>query len=144
MVWSGIALKPGTPASKPKKKVSFCGSRTYRLSTRLIKPSTSESRHKLQSTVSGRRLRWRYHRRPQGIILQRHITFHQHSTSTCPSSCTKTAIDKRYCQPPFLTDDLMDLLHLCLTSTYFTYNYKERLWDPLFPLLWLKSYQEKR
>ena len=36
----------------------------------------------------------------------------------------------------------MDLLHLCLTSTYFQYNttsnYAEQHWAPLFPLLWLK------
>ena len=41
---------------------------------------------------------------------------------------TKTAINKASYQPPLPTDDLMDLPHLCLTSTYFQYNgkhYKE-------------------
>ena len=38
--------------------------------------------------------------------------------------CTKTAINKSQYQPPLPTDDLMDLLHLCLTSTYFQYNGK--------------------
>ena len=38
--------------------------------------------------------------------------------------CTKTAINKSHYQPPLTTDDLMDLLHLCLTSTYFQYNGK--------------------
>ena len=38
--------------------------------------------------------------------------------------CTKTAINKSHYQPPLPTDDLMDLLHLCLNSTYFQYNGK--------------------
>ena len=38
--------------------------------------------------------------------------------------CTKTAINKSPYQAPLPTDDLMDLLHLCLTSTYFQYNGK--------------------
>ena len=29
-----------------------------------------------------------------------------------------------YYQPPLPTDDVMDLLHHCLTSTYFQYNDK--------------------
>ena len=37
---------------------------------------------------------------------------------------TKTAINKSHYQPPLPTDDLMDLLHLCLTSTYFQDNGK--------------------
>ena len=38
--------------------------------------------------------------------------------------CTKTAIIKSPDRPPLPTDDRMDLLHLCLTSTYFQYNAK--------------------
>ena len=38
--------------------------------------------------------------------------------------CSKTAINKSLFQPPLPADDLMDLLHLCLTSTYFKYNGK--------------------
>ena len=34
------------------------------------------------------------------------------------------AINKSPYQPPLPTDDLMDLLYLCLTSTYFQYNGK--------------------
>ena len=37
---------------------------------------------------------------------------------------TKTAITKSPYQPPLPTDNLMDLLHFCLTSTYFQYNGK--------------------
>ena len=38
--------------------------------------------------------------------------------------CIKTAINKSRYEPPLSTDDLMDLLHLCSTSTYFQYNGK--------------------
>ena len=38
--------------------------------------------------------------------------------------CTKTAINKSHYQPPLPIDDPMDLLHLCLISTYFQYNGK--------------------
>ena len=41
MGWSAIALKPGTPASKQKKRVSFGGFPTYQLSkhlTNILKP----------------------------------------------------------------------------------------------------------
>ena len=41
-----------------------------------------------------------------------------------PPDYTKTAINKAPYQPPLPTDDLMDLLHLCFTSTYFQYNGK--------------------
>ena len=37
---------------------------------------------------------------------------------------SKFFINKSHYQPPLPTDDLMDLLHLCLTSTYFQYNGK--------------------
>ena len=38
--------------------------------------------------------------------------------------CTKTAINKAPYQPPLPTDELTDLVHLSLTSTYFRYNGK--------------------
>ena len=38
--------------------------------------------------------------------------------------CPRTTINKSQYQPPLPTDELMDLLHLCLTSTYFQYNDK--------------------
>ena len=39
-------------------------------------------------------------------------------------ACTRTAINKLHYKPALPTDDLMDLLHLCLNSTYFQYNGK--------------------
>ena len=36
--------------------------------------------------------------------------------------CTETAINNSTIELPLPTDDLMDLLNLCLTSTYFQYN----------------------
>ena len=38
--------------------------------------------------------------------------------------CTETAINDSTIELPLPTDDLMDLLNLCLTSTYFQYNGK--------------------
>ena len=36
--------------------------------------------------------------------------------------CTETAINNSTIELPLPTDDLMDSLNLCLTSTYFQYN----------------------
>ena len=54
--------------------------------------------------------------------------------------CTETAITTSTVKLPLPTDDIMDLLNLCLTSTYFQYNgkhysYTEQLWARHFPLL---------
>ena len=38
--------------------------------------------------------------------------------------CTETAINNSTIELPLPTDDLMDLLNFCLTSTYFQYNGK--------------------
>ena len=38
--------------------------------------------------------------------------------------CTKTAIQQSTVELPLPTEDIMDLLNLCLTSTYFQYNGK--------------------
>ena len=38
--------------------------------------------------------------------------------------CTETAINNSTIELPLATDDLMDLLNLCLTSTYFHYDGK--------------------
>ena len=38
--------------------------------------------------------------------------------------CTETAINNSTFKLPLPTNDIMDLLNLCLTSTYFTYNGK--------------------
>ena len=78
--------KPNIPM---RPIVSFCGSPTYQLSkhfTNILKPLTDKSRQKLQSTDN---FIERYQnntntRRPQACILWRQITFHQHTTSTCP------------------------------------------------------------
>ena len=108
--------------------VSFCGSPTYQLSkhlTNILKPLTDKSRHKLQSTdnfidaIKTIQI-------PDDYKL---VSFDVKSLFTSiplqlALDCTKTAINKSHYQPPLPTDDLMDLLHLCLTSTYFQYNGK--------------------
>ena len=38
--------------------------------------------------------------------------------------CTENAIKNSAVELPLPTDDIMDLLNLCLTSTYFQYNIK--------------------
>ena len=38
--------------------------------------------------------------------------------------CTETAVNNSTTELPLPTDDLLDLLNLCLTSTYFQYNGK--------------------
>ena len=108
--------------------VSFCGSPTYQLSkhlTSILKPLTDESRHKLQSTDNF----------IDAIKTVQIPDDHKLASFDVKSlftsiplqlalDCTKTAINKSPYQPPLPTDDLMDLLHLCLTSTYFQYNGK--------------------
>ena len=108
--------------------VSFCGSPTYQLSkhlTYILKPLTDKSRHKLQSTDN-------FIDAIKTIQIpddHKLVSFDVKSLFTSiplqPAlDCTKTAINKSHYQPPLPTDDLMDLLHLCLTSTYFQYNGK--------------------
>ena len=108
--------------------VLFCGSPTYQLSkhlTSILKPLTDESRHKLQSTDNF----------IDAIIMVQIPDDHKLESFDVKSlftstplqlalDCTKTAIDKSPYQPPLPIDDIMDLLHLCLTSTYFQYNGK--------------------
>ena len=106
--------------------VSFCGSPTYQLYkhlTSILKPLTDKSRHKLQSTDNFKTVQT-----PDDHKL---VSFDIKSLFTSiplqlALDCTKTAINKSPLdyQPPLPTDDLMDLLHLCLTSTYFQYNGK--------------------
>ena len=108
--------------------VSFCGSPTYQLSkhlTNILKPLTDKSRHKLQSTDN-------FIDAIKTIQIpddHKLVSFDVKSLFTSiplqlARDCTKTAINKSHYQPPLPTDDLMDLLHLCLTSTYFQYNGK--------------------
>ena len=108
--------------------VSFCGSPTYELSkylTTILKPLTNESRHKLQSTetfidaIKTVQI-------PDDYKL---VSFDVKSLFTSiplqlALDCTATAIENSTTKLPLSTDDLMDLLNLCLTSTYFQYNGK--------------------
>ena len=106
--------------------VSFCRSPTYQLSkhlTNILKPLTDKSRHKPQSTDN-------FIDAIKTIQIpddHKLVSFDVKSLFTSiplqlALDCTKTAIKKSHYQPPLPTDDLMDLLHLCLTSTYFQYN----------------------
>ena len=117
--------KPNIPM---RPIVSFCGSPTYQLSkhlTNILKPLTDKSRHKLQSTDN-------FIDAIKTIQIpddHKLVSFDVKSLFTSiplqPAlDCTKTAINKSHYQPPLPTDDLMDLLHLRLTSTYFQYNGK--------------------
>ena len=117
--------KPNIPM---RPIVSFCGSPTYQLSkhlTNILKPLTDKSRHKLQSTDN-------FIDAIKTIQIpddHKLVSFDVKSLfASIPLQlaldCSKTAINKSHYQPPLPTDDLMDLLHLCLTSTYFQYNGK--------------------
>ena len=108
--------------------VSFCGSPNYQLSkhlTNILKAWTDKWRHKLQSTDN-------FIDAIKTIQIphdHKLVYFDVKSLFTSiplqlALDCTKTAINKSHYQPPLPTDDLMDLLHLCLTSTYFQYNGK--------------------
>ena len=115
--------KPNVPM---RPIVSFCGSPTYELSkylTTILKPLTDESRHKLQSTENFidaiKTLQV-----PDDHKL---VSFDVKSLFTSiplqlALDCTETAINNSTLQLPLLTNDLMDLLNLCLMSTYFQYN----------------------
>ena len=111
--------------------ISFFGSPTYQLFkhfTSVFKPLTDESRHKLQSTenfidaINTIQIPYDH--------LRCQINFYEHTTSNCFDR-SKTAVTRSPHQPPLATHDLMDLLHLCLTSTYCQYNgkrYKQLHW----------------
>ena len=108
--------------------VSFCGSPTYELSkylTTILKLLTNESRHKLQSTetfidpIKTVQITDDYEL----------VSFDVKSLLTSiplqlALDCTATAMKNSTTKLPLPTDDLMDLLNLCLTSTYFQYNGK--------------------
>ena len=103
--------KPNIPM---RPIVSFRGSPTYELSkylTTVLKPLTNESRHKLQSTknfIDAIKMKSLFTSIPLQLALD----------------CTAAAIKNSTTKLPLPTDDLMDLLNLCLTSTYFQYNGK--------------------
>ena len=105
--------------------VSFCGSPTYELSkylTTILKPLTEESRHKLQSTEN-------FIDDIKTVQVpddHKLVSFDVKSLFTSiplqlALDCTETAVNNSTSQLPLLTNDLMDLLKLCLTSTYFQY-----------------------
>ena len=117
--------KPNIPM---RPIVSFCGSPTYQLSkylTTVLKPLTDESRHKLQSTgnfIDAIKIV----QVPDDYKL---VSFDVKSLFTSiplqlALDCTETAINNSTIELPLPTDDSMDLLNLCLTSTYFQYNGK--------------------
>ena len=117
--------KPGFPM---RPIVSFCGSPTYQLSkylTTILQPLTDKSRHKLQSTedfidaIKTAQI-------PDDYKL---VSFDVKSLFTSiplqlALQCTETAIRQSTATLPLPTEDIMDLLNLCLTSTYFQYNGK--------------------
>ena len=107
--------------------VSFCGSPTYQLSkyvTTVLKPLTAESRHK-QSTESFIDAITTA-QKPDDYKL---VSFDMKSlfpsiSLQLPLDCSETAINNYTIELPLPTDNLMDLLNLCLASTYFQYNDK--------------------
>ena len=117
--------KPGIPM---RPIVSFCGSPTYQLSkylTTILQPLTDKSRRKLQSTenfidaIKTVQI-------PDDYKL---VSFDVKSLFTSiplqlALHCTETAIQQSTVKLPLPTEDIMDLLNICLTSTYFQYNGK--------------------
>ena len=117
--------KPNIPM---RPRVSFCGSPTYQLSkylTTVLQPLTDQSRHKLQSTenfIDAIKI-------AQIPDDHRLVSFDVKSLFTSiplqlALDCTETAITTSTVKLPLPTDDIMDLLNLCLKSTYFQYNGK--------------------
>ena len=96
--------------------------------THILKPLTDKSRHKLQSGKDN------FIDAIKTVVPDDHklVSFDVKSLFTSmplqlARDCTETAIQKSHYQTSLPTDDLMDLLHLCLTSIYFQYNGK--LWN---------------
>ncbi|XP_068729026.1 uncharacterized protein [Montipora capricornis] len=101
---------------------------TYELSkylTAILKPLTDESRHKLQSTENCIDAI----KTVQVPDDHKLVSFDVKSVFTSiplqlALDCTETRHQQLHLQLPVLTNDLMDLLNLCLASTYFQYNGK--------------------
>ena len=93
--------------------------------TNVLKPLTEESRHKLQSTEN-------FIDAIKTIQIpddHKLVSFDVKSLFTSiplqlALDCTENAIKNSTAELPLPTDDIMDLLNLCLTSTYFQYNGK--------------------
>ena len=117
--------KPGFPI---RPIVSFCGFPTYQLSkylTTILQPLTDKSRRKLQSTEDFINAT-KTVQIPDDYKL---VSFDLKSLFTSiplplTLQCTKNAIVQSTDPLSLLTEDIMDLLNLCLTSTYFQYNGK--------------------
>ena len=108
--------------------VSFCGSPTHQLSkylTTILQPLANNSRHKLQSTETVADV-IKTVRSPDNYRL---VSFDVKSLFTSillqlALECTETAIKRSADELPLPTVDIMQLLTLYLTSTYFRYNGK--------------------
>ena len=106
----------------------FCGSPTYQLSkylTTILQPLTDKSRRKLQSTEDFINAT-KTVQIPDDYKL---VSFDVKSLFTSiplqlALQCTETAILQSTDPLLLPTEDIMDLLNLCLTSTYFQYNGK--------------------
>ena len=117
--------KPSIPM---RPIVSFYGSPTYQLSkylTTVLQPLTDQSRHKLQSTENFIDAI----KTAQIPDDHRLVSFDVKSLFTSiplqlALDCTETAITTSTVKLPLPTDDIMDLLNLCLTSTYVKYKTK--------------------
>ena len=134
--------KPNIPM---RPIVSFCGSPTYQLSkylTTVLQPLTDQSRHKLQSTENFTDVI----KTAQIPDDHRLVSFDVKSLFTSiplqlALDCTETAITTSTVKLPLPTDDIMDLLNLCLrlltfsTTANTTNSYTEQLWAHQFPLL---------
>ncbi|PFX34119.1 N6-adenosine-methyltransferase subunit METTL14 [Stylophora pistillata] len=93
--------------------------------TTILQPLTDKSRHKLQSTEDFINAT-KTVQIPDDYKL---VSFDVKSLFTSiplqlALQCTETAIRKSTEPLPLPTDDIMDLLNICLTSTYFQYNGK--------------------
>ena len=116
------------PGFSIRPTVSFCGSPTSQLSkylTTILQLLTGKSRRKLQSTKDFINATETV-QIPDGYEL---VSFDVKSLFTSiplqlALQCTETAILQSTDPLPLPTEDIMDLLNLCLTSTYFQYNGK--------------------
>ena len=106
----------------------FCGSPTCQLSkclTTILQPLTDKSRRKLQSTEDFINAT-KTVKIPDDYKL---VSFYVKSLFTSipfqlELQCTEIAIWKFTDPLPLSTENIMDLLNLCLASTYFQYNGK--------------------
>ena len=93
--------------------------------TTVLQPLTDQSRHKLQSTENFidaiKTAQIPDDHRPVSFDVK---SLFISIPLQLALDCTETAITTSTVKLPLPTDDIMDLLNLCLTSTYFQYNGK--------------------